>query len=225
MWPYASATLKSAWRSPMAWSLLVLGGLTGWFATSAAILALDDAGAQSQPLTLSTAQLVGVLLALWLTGRSLDEDRHSGFAAAADAAQPGPGGRLLGRWLGATLAGGGLALLTATAIAAVARVEQPPVLLLLSTSIMAPAVVSAWAVLLGNVWRGAGATLTVFLLWLLGHLPWGVAPYLDGLFGRLVGGILPGPRTAGTIDTLGYTSAAVAGLLLVTLALSRPAEA
>ena len=90
---------------------------------------------------------------------------------------------------------------------------------------MACALAAAWGVLLGSAWRGIGATLVVFLLWMLGHLPWGVAPYLQGLAGEVVGTWLPGPRTSGSIATCGYTSAAVAGLLLVALALSRPAEA
>lgn len=225
MWPYASATVKQALRSPLSWVLLAVGAFTGWFATSAAILALDEVGAQGQPLTISTAQLVGVLLTLWLIGRSLDEDRLSGFAAAADASGPGATGRLLGRWLGATLAGAGLAVSTALAISTSAALESPDGLLLLSTSIMACALVGAWCVLLGALWRGGGAVLVVFLLWILGHLPWGVAPFLNGLAGRMLGGLLPGPRAAGTLATLGYTSAAVAGLLLVTLAVSRPAEA
>ncbi len=224
MWPYAFATLKSAWRSPVAWVLLALGAFTGWFATSAAILALDDVGAQSRPLVISTAQLVGVLLTLWLVGRTLDEDRHSGFAAAAEAARPGPAGRLLGRWLGASLAGALLAILAALLISRSAALQNPDAISLLSTSIMAPALVGAWAVFLGAVWRGAGATVVVFLLWGLGHLPWGVAPYLEGPAGKVLAGVLPGPRSAGSLVTLGYTSAAVAGLLLLTLALSRPAE-
>ncbi|MDJ0523486.1 MAG: hypothetical protein QNJ90_15565 [Planctomycetota bacterium] len=225
MWPYTLATLKQALRSPVGWVLLAIGAFIGWFAASAAILALDEVGAQSQPLTISTAQLAGVLLTLWLVGRGLDEDRHSGFAAAADSTRPGPTGRLLGRWLGATASGTILACLTALTIASSAALEDPDGLYLASTSIGGCAAVGAWAVLLGSVWRGIGATLAVFLLWVLGHLPWGVEPFLAGAAGRIVGGLLPGPYAAGTLSALGYTSAAVAGLLLVTLALSRPADA
>ena len=225
MWPYASATVTHALRSPISWLLLAAGAFTGWFATSAAVLALDEVGSQGEPLTISTAQLVGVLLTLWLVGRGMDEDRHSGFAAAADASGPGVRGRLLGRWLGASAAGAGLAVLTALAISSSSAVPTPDGLLLLSTSSMACAVAGAWCVLLGSLWRGGGASLAVFLLWVLGHLPWGVAPFLEGLAGRICGGLLPGPRATGTLATLGYTSAAVAGLLLVTLAISRPAEA
>ncbi len=224
MWPYASATLKSAWRSPVSWVLLALGAFTGWFAATAAILALSDVGSQSGPLTISTAQLVGALLTLWLVGRAMDEDRHSGFAQAADASGPGVSGRLLGRWAGASAAGAILAVLTALVISSSAAVNRPASLLLLSTSIMRAAHVGAWAVLLGSTWRGGGATLAVFLMWVLGHLPWGVDPFLGGAHGRVLGALLPGPATAGDAVSLGYTSAAVVGLLLISLALSRPAD-
>jgi hypothetical protein len=58
-----------------------------------------------------------------------------------------------------------------------------------------------------------------------GAPPVGVAPFLDGSIGRVLAALLPGPRQ-GTLGlaVIGYTSAAVAGLLLVTLALSRPAD-
>ena len=79
--------------------------------------------------------------------------------------------------------------------------------------------------LLGTLWRGGGATLAAFILWVLGHLPWGAAPFLEGLAGRALGAWLPGPRVANAAVALGYTSAAVAGLLLIALALSRPADA
>ncbi len=224
MWPYASATLRSAIRSPVSWTLLALGAFVGWFAAASAILALTEVGRQALPLTLSTAQLVGVLLVLWLVGRGLDEDRHSGFAQAADAAAPGPGGRLLGRWAGATMAGGALAVLTALLISTSNTVPRPPAILLLSTSICAAGHVGAWALLLSTFWRGGGGTMAVFLLWILGHLPWGVAPFVEGRLGRTVGALLPGPVNAESAATVGYTSAAVAGLLLLALALSRPAE-
>jgi len=224
MWPYASATLKSAARSPVGWTLLAAGGFAGWFAAAAAILALTEVGGQALPLTMGTAQLVGVLLAIWLVGRGLDEDRHSGFAQAADAAAPGPAGRVLGRWMGASLAACLLSVLTACLIATSESVNQPPYLLLLSTSSFAAAHVAAWTLCLGTIWRGGGAGMAVFLLWVLGHLPWGIEPFLAPGPGRLVSALLPGPVNAGTPSALGYTSAAVAGLLLLTLALSRPAN-
>jgi len=225
MWAYATATLRQAWRSPVAWVLAALAVFTGWFAATAAILAITEVGEQSTPLILSTAHLAGVLLALWLIGRSLDEDRHSGFASAADATAPGTAGRLLGRWAGSSIAGTALSTITGLLIATSSALEQPDTLLLLSTSIMAVTLVAAWALLLGAIWKGGGATLAVFLLWILGHLPWGRAPFLEGLPGRVLASLLPGPRgVSGGACDLGYTSAAVAGLLLLTLALSRPAD-
>jgi hypothetical protein len=226
MWPYASATLRQALRSPVSWVLTLLAVFTGWFAVTAAILAISDVQAQSESLVLSTAQLGGVLLTLWLMGRSLDEDRHSGFAAAADATSPGVPGRLLGRWAGATAAGALLSFLAAVLIFMSSGLEQLPYLTLLYTSVSVCAVAAAWALLLGTLWRGGGATLAVFLAWILGHLPWGVAPFLAGPLGSAMGAVLPGPRHGdGGSLVLGYTSAAVAGLLLLTLSLSRPADA
>ncbi len=225
MWAYTLATLRHALRSPLGWVLLGVGVFLGWFGTSLAILALDSVGAQAQPLTLSSAHLVGVLFTLWLVGRALDEDRTSGFAAAADVTSPGPIGRLAGRWAGASMAGAALATLTGALIAICSEAPAPDATHLLSTSILATSLVGAWAVLLGTLWRGGGATLAAFLLWVLGHLPWGAAPFLEGLGGRALGAWLPGPRTAGSLEALGYTSAAVVGLLLAALALSRPADA
>ena len=77
MWPYMTATLRQALRSPTTWGLGALGVFLGWFATTAAILALDEVGEQSTPLVFSTSHLVGVLLTLWLIGRALEEDRRT----------------------------------------------------------------------------------------------------------------------------------------------------
>ena len=225
MWAYSLATLRSAWRSPLTWVLLVLGVFFGWFATTLAVLALDEAGAQAEPLILSTAHLAAVFLTLWLVGRGLDEDRTSGFAAAADVTPVGHVGRLAGRFVGAVLAGTVLGGLVGLLIGRVSGHPAPPLTSLLITSIMATGLAGAWGILLGTLWRGGGATLAAFLLWLLGHLPWGAAPFLEGPAGRALGAWLPGPRTASGLETLGYTSAAVAGLLVVALALSRPADA
>ena len=224
MWAYAAATLRDAWRSPMSWVLLGIGVFLGWFATIAAILALDEVGRQAVPLTFSTAHLGGALLAVWLIARSTDADRHSGFAAAADATRAGHHGRALGRWAGACCAGLALSLLTAVLITLAAGLAPPPGPSLLSTSIQVITVVGAWAVLLGVVWRGAGVMLLAVVLYVLGHLPWGTHALLNGAPGLVIGALLPGPRSSETIQSLGYTSAAAAGLLLVSLAWSRPAD-
>ena len=226
MWPYMTATLRLAVRSPVTWALCALGIFLGWFATTAAILALDEVGEQSMPLIFSTSHLVGVLLALWLLGRSLEEDRQSGFASAADATAPGVPGRLLGRWAGAVCAGTSLAVLVGLLISSSASLLNPNPLLLLSTSIIVISITAAWAMLLGVFLGGGGAGLGAFLLWIVGHLPWGQAPMLEGVGGRLAVAWLPGPCASdASLALLGYTSAAVAGILLMTLAVSRPADA
>lgn len=225
MLAYALATLRNAMRSPLTWVLLGLGTFFGWFAMALAVLALDEAGAQAGPLTLSTAHLAGVFLTLWLVGRSMDEDRTSGFAAAADVTPAGPMGRLLGRFLGAVAAGSAVALGVGLLIALTTNDAALSTTYLLYTSSLACLQVGAWGVLLGTLWRGGGATLAAFLLWLLGHLPWGAEPFLAGPAGRALGAWLPGPRTTVGLEGMGYTSAAVAGLMLLALALSRPADA
>lgn len=225
MWPYALATASQAIRSPLAWALCAGAVCAMWFASVAAILAIDEVGLQAQPLLLGTAHLAAVLTTLWLVARGLEEDRQSGFAAAADATAPGPGGRLLGRWLGAASSGACVALLGGTVGSLLTVGDWPPVLLLLSTTIQCACLVGAWGVLLGTVWRGGVSALPVFLLWTLGHLPWGRDPFLSGPVGQALRALLPGPRGAGSVlEGLGYTAAAVAGLLLATLALCRPSE-
>jgi hypothetical protein len=225
MWPYALATLRHAWRAPFTWGLAAGSVFVGWFAGAAAILALYDVDDAATPLTLSTGHLAGVLLTLWLVGRGLDEDRHSGFAVAADATKPGAAGRLLGRWAGAATAGAALAALVAHLTAAVSTLEPPPLFSLLSTTIQTTTLVGAWALLLGTGWKGGGTTLLAFLLWVLGHLPWGRDPLLEGAAGRVLRALLPGPREAAVAGSgLGYTSAAAAGLLLLALAFSRPSD-
>ena len=225
MWAYSLATLRNAWRSPLTWVLLVLGVFFGWFATTLAVLALDEAGAQAEPLISSTAHLAAVFLTLWLVGRGLDEDRTSGFAAAADVTPVGHVGRLAGRFLGAVLAGTALGVGVGALTGGTSDHPAPSTIYLLYTTIMVTSLAGAWGILLGTLWRGGGATLAAFLLWLLGHLPWGAAPFFEGPVGRALGAWLPGPRTASGLEALGYTSAAVAGLLVVALASSRPADA
>jgi len=226
MWAYTIATLRQALRSPVTWVLAALTVFSGWFATSAAILAISDLADQSEALVLSTAHLGGVLLTLWLVARSLDEDRTSGFACAADASAAGCGGRILGRWAGGTLAGATLSAATGALIASTSALQQPPALLLLYTNVLACGIVAAWAMLIGTWWRSGGATLAVFLAWVLGHLPWGVPQFLEGPGGRALAALLPGPRHGLTgLNAMGYTSAAIAGLLLLALAFSKPVDA
>lgn len=220
--------MKEALTSPVTWGICLMGVFFGWFAATLAILALVDVSAQARELVESTSQLFGALLAIGLVGRTLDEDSDSGFTLASDACASGPGGRVLGRWLGATVAGTGASVLIAALVAAsgAAAIHQP--IWLLYTSIMGVALVAAWATLLASRWNGAAAGLLTILLWLLGHLPWGRQPFLGGSLewaGQCLQAWLPGPRhVEGWSWGLGYTSAAVAGLLLLALAFVRPAE-
>lgn len=228
MWPYARATLKEAALSPVTWGTCVMGVFFGWFAATLAILAIVDLGEESKELVESTSQLFGALLAIGLLGRTLDEDADSGFTLATDACAPGPGGRVLGRWAGAALAGTMASLLIAGLVTLSGAAQGLNPLYLLYTSILSTALVAAWATLLASRWNGAAAGLLTILLWLLGHLPWGRDPFLGGSLewaGRCLRAWLPGPRALeGWLGGLGYTSAAVAGLLLLALAFVRPAE-
>ncbi|MDJ0975625.1 MAG: hypothetical protein QNJ98_14275 [Planctomycetota bacterium] len=228
MWPYARATLKEAVTSPVTWGICLMGVFFGWFAATLAILALVDVAEESRELIGSTSQLFGALLAIGLLGRTLDEDSDSGFTLATDACAPGPGGRILGRWLGATIAGTAASVLIAAVVTASGAAQADSSLYLLYTSILSISLVAAWATLLASRWNGAAAGLLTILLWLLGHLPWGREPFLGGSFtwaGESLRAWLPGPRALeGWLGGLGYTSAAVAGLLLLALAFVRPAE-
>jgi hypothetical protein len=225
MWVYAKATLREALSSPTAWGLLGLAIFFGWCATALAILALVGVEAENRALVESTSQLFGAICCLGLLGKLLDEDRGSGFALAADAAGPGPAGRIVGRWAGAVTAGTVLAMAAAHALAVVGASPGPDSLYLLYTSMSSIALVGAWGVLLGTQWNGVAAGLAVMLLWVLGHLPWGTPPFLTGVPAQVLRGWLPGPRAAGSaLLALGYTSAAVGGLLALSAALVRPAE-
>ena len=225
MWVYARATLREALTSPVAWGLLGLALFFGWCATALAILALVGVEAENRDLVASTSQLFGAILCLGLLGKLLDEDRGSGFALAADAAGPGPTGRVLGRFAGAVLTGTALSLAAAHALAIAGASPAPESLYLLYTSMCSIALVGAWGVLLGTQWNGVAAGLAVLLLWVLGHLPWGTPPFLSGVPGQLLRAWLPGPRAGGSVLLgLGYTSAAVGGLLALSAALVRPAE-
>lgn len=228
MWPYTRATIKEAMLSPVTWGLLVLGVFFGWFATTLAILNIVDMEAESRDLVVSTSQLFSALLAIGLIGRLVDEDSTSGFTLASDACKPGPGGRLLGRWAGATVVGTTSCVLMAALITLARGGAMPSVLYLLYTSILSVALVGAWASLFSSQWNGAAAGLVTILLWLLGHFPWGRSPFLGGdaaWLGQCLRAWLPGPRQVDAWAMgVGYTSAAVAGLLMLTLAFARPAE-
>jgi hypothetical protein len=215
-------TLKQGIRLLAPWVLLVLGVLVGWTGLRLAILALGEWDSQAPALIQSTALLAGVLTALWICARLLDEDRRSGLCVAADGTAPGPEGRLLGRWAGAALLG--LAVCTLTGLAlqllATGSLSAPipglPPLWLHSTNIATLGLAAAWGVLLTGLLRGAGTLAVGGLLWGAAHLPWGAPGLLAGRAGAALGILLPGPRPPGppTTTWLPATLAATVALLL-----------
>jgi hypothetical protein len=223
MWPFALATLRSSLTSWAVWLILLTAVGVGWLGLEVSVLALGESESQAPELILTTAQAFGALLALWIVARTLDDDGRAGFTAPADQTRPGPGGRILGRWMGAFLAGavGGVVI-----HCAIAR-ELAGSLSLYTAIIVPPLVLSAWGALLGC--RGGGGLVVGGggALWFLGHLPWGSPSFASGLFGRGLAAWLPGPvAPAETLAHAGYTAAAVGGLLLLALALApRPGAA
>jgi hypothetical protein len=190
---HALATLRFALRAPMSWGLAAASALIAWFAIAFAVLALRDDPARRIELIGSTSVLAGLAVALWCLVRMLEEDSRSGFALAADASAPGPGGRLAGRWLGACVAATATALISGLVTALVSKAPIAPSLLMCSASIVPVGVAAGWAVLGSTlIGPGRGAALAA-LLWLAGHLPWGRAPLPEGVIGAWARAWLPGP--------------------------------
>ena len=225
MWAFTLVTLRQALRSPVPWVVGALGVFVGWSATSLAILALG-VGAQGQQLTLSTSHFVATVLTLWLLGACLTQDARSGFARAGDATGPGTLGRTLGRWAGATVSATAAGSLVGLLVAALSNSATAPVTYLLITTTQIGALVGAWQLLLATRLPVQAATLAAFMLWLMGHLPWGTAPFMEGTAGLALASWLPGPRGVEEIlGTLLSTGAAIGGLLLLTAATTRTVEA
>lgn len=222
MWPHAIATLRASARLPATWLIPGIGVLVGWFGMSLGILALGDLELENREMALATTEGTGVLLVLWLLARHLDEDARSGFAVAAEQTAPGSSGRLVGRWAGSVVAAVAPTLLVGTALGLMAGLEARWVLWLVTTSTCSLAIAGAWGLLLGALGSGTVVVLGGMTLWLAGHLPWGTDPLLPGPIGALLRAWLPGARLAeGGIRLAGYTSAAILGTLLLTLALTR----
>jgi hypothetical protein len=223
MLPFALATLRSSLKTWTVWLILAFAVAAGWLALEVSVLALGESESQAPELILTTAQAFGALLALWVAARHLDDDGRAGFTAAADQSRPGPAGRILGRWLGAAVAGSVGGLLVHIALSG--RVE--PSIHLHCAIVMPPATLSAWGTLLGC--RGGGGLVVAGggALWFLGHLPWGSPSFAEGPLGRTVGAWLPGPvPLSGALAHAGHAAAGVAGLLLLAVALApRPGAA
>ncbi|MGE0192397.1 MAG: hypothetical protein AB7T63_10190 [Planctomycetota bacterium] len=190
---HALASLRFLWRAPMSWGLSALGVFLGWVGVAFAVLALHDEPARRAQVVASSAALAAAMLVLWSLARLLAEDRRSGFALAADAAAPGPGGRVLGRWLGCTV-GATMAAAAASLLAgAVARAPMAQTLYLCCAYSVPLGLLGAWATLLAaplGPGRAAGVGAVLFVL---GHLPWGRDPLAQGALGRGVGALLPRP--------------------------------
>ncbi len=214
-------TLRRAARSPSAWGLAVCGLVAGWAGIALSVLALGAAEAQAASLLLATGQAWAVILVLWVLTRLLEEDRASAFTAASDAARPGRGGRLLGRWGGSVLAAAPTAALVASLPGWIAGAPAPNFLCLFLTSIVLAAVAGAWALLVGGAGGGPWPFLVVLGLWAVGHLPFGAPGVLGGRVGRVVGAVLPGPLPAApSAGSLLGSALVVAGLLLLALAIA-----
>ncbi len=226
MWAYALATLRDAAKRPGLWILAALGLGVASLGARLGILAIGEDPERLAEMARSTGHLVGVLGGVWVLGVSLEEDRWGGLQLAGDAAGPGPGGRLIGRWLGACTLGTRLAVLAGGLGSALGGVTGSALgqsgIYLLITSIMAVGLALAWAVMLGARGAGSAAAVGTLLLWLLGHMPWASGTWLGGALGRILAAWLPGPRSDATWEVAGYTACAVLGLLLLTLARARP---
>ena len=193
MLAHALASFRYVRRAPAAW-FLALGALAvTWFALGFEVLAVRTDPGRRAELVSASAGLAGIALVLWCLARLLEEDARSGFALAADTTAPGPGGRLIGRWAGALLAGlcativvGGLAALTGGAPAAGS--------LSLCIAMSGPlALTGAWCILGSTLLSPGRAAAVAGGLWILGHLPWGRPPLLSGLPGAALRAWLPSP--------------------------------
>jgi hypothetical protein len=215
----AADTLRQALRSPGPWVLLAVGALVGVLGLDLAVLALGAAEAQSAELALATSLTTATLATLWVLGRALDEDRRSPLVRSVDAAVPGVGGRLLGRWAGAVLAGSLVGACLLGLLLGLGGQAWPGPGYLYVAIVSAELLVGAWGLLLARSGSGTTALLAGALLWMLGHLPWGSPGLLPGLAGRTLGTLLPGPHVAER-GVAGVAAAllSVLGLLLLAAA-------
>lgn len=225
MWPHVSATLRFALRTPMTWSLMLAAGVAGWFAATFDILALEESASASAGVIAATAQFAGALVVAWLVVRTLDEDSESGWTAAVDVTAPGFRVRHLGRWAGSVVAAA-LTALGAIILSSLATGTELASLISLSiTTIVAIALVGAWAALLSARWRGGAVVLVVLLIWFAGHLPWGHASFAPGWPGRVLRAWLPAPNfDLASLRAWGQHGFAAAGLLLACGVAARPGQ-
>lgn len=225
MWAYARATIRDALASPVSYGLLAGSLFLSWCGAALSILALHDQPGQRADLVAATSEMFALLVGLGLLGRTLDEDRASGFVEAADATRLGPPGRVLGRWGGAVLCALVCGMLSVGGMLALRAAPPQAGLYLLTTSIPSLLVALAWGALFAALLSGVVGTLVTFTLWLAGHLPWGTAPFLEGGVGRALRAVLPGPRPhVGMAEAWPPALLATAGVLAIAVALAGPAR-
>jgi hypothetical protein len=217
--PTTLDTVRRALRHPGTWLLAGLALFTAWCGLGLSILALGDASSQTRGLIVATSQSFGALSALWTLSIVLEQDTVSGLALALDCTAPGPQGRILGRWAGATVIGASTGLALQLALQTATRTSTPGSLYLYSANIIGPAQVAAWGLLLSAIARGPHVLLPGLMLWLVGHLPWGSPELLPGWGGHVVASLLPAswtPDRPGTV--LGASLLATLGLLCLAAA-------
>lgn len=213
---HALASLRFVWRTPMSWGLGALGVFVGWFGVALAVLALHDDPNRRAQVVASSAALTTSLLVLWCLARLLGEDRRSGFALAADAAGPGPGGRMLGRWLGCSVGAAVLGVMATLLAGWLAHAPIGSSLYLSSAYSVSILLLAAWTALLSPLVGPGRAAAAGGALYLLGHLPWGRAPLGEGLPGRIVGALLPRPPLVESpLEAAPASLLAAAGLALL----------
>lgn len=208
-------TLRRSLHGPTLWVLAGLGLAAGWSAAGLAILALGRGHSQAAGIVGETSRAFAVLTVLFVLARTLDQDRRSQLTVALDVTKPGRTGRLLGRWGGAVLAGLALAALLSLLLGWTAGLPGTALLSLYSATIAPVLLGAGWGLLLAGLFPGGGMVLAGLLTWFLGHLPWGRAGLLEGIWGQALGAVLPGPRAPGAVPA---ALLAAAGLVALALA-------
>jgi len=220
-------TLRVLARQPGAWLFAAGAAGLGWLSARIGILAIGHDPHRDVELAAGTAHFAGVAFAIWSLGSRLYEDSAASLTLSTDATAPGPGGRLLGRWVACLLAG--LLVAWATGFASVSAgpgiSSTGDAIYLLFTGIVPISIAAAWVLFLGARGGGAAAAVATLLLWVGGHLPWAAENWLGSPFGRALDAWLPGPVEEPVAESALYTACAVFGLLCLTLARARTEQA
>lgn len=217
MLPYVPTSLLAARRSPGAWLILGLGCASLALGLGLAVLAFEADPAAERELVGECAAGTGAAVALWVLITALARDRLEGFALAADQTGPGAVARLLGRSIGALVAGVVAAAATLAFAVALDPQHVHGLLCLLSTSMVSVASAAAWGLMLGACGLGPAAGLLAGLgLWFLGHLPWSSPGWEVGGLGRLLAVALPSPPADAGADAWRLLAALGLGAVALT---------